>query len=89
MGGLSLQYDPQLCNGCKMCTIVCPHQVLQSSKRKIEIVARSKCIECGACMMNCEKKAITVDIGVGCATAVLNGMIKNTKPTCGCSASCS
>ena len=42
------------------------------------------CSGCGACMMNCPVDAITVDAGVGCASAILNGMLRNSEPSCDC-----
>jgi len=41
-------------------------------------------MECGACALNCEYGAISVDAGVGCATALINGMIAGKEPSCGC-----
>jgi hypothetical protein len=49
-------------------------------------------MECGACSLNCERQAIYVKSGVGCAAGIIQGILKNTEPTCGCSegkASCS
>jgi hypothetical protein len=41
-------------------------------------------MECGACALNCEFGAIVVNTGVGCAAALINGMITGGAPTCGC-----
>jgi ferredoxin len=42
-------------------------------------------MECGACQLNCPTDAITVDSGVGCATAMMIAAVKGKKePTCGC-----
>jgi ferredoxin len=51
--------------------------------------ARDKdaCMECGACKRNCPTGAISVEIGVGCAYAIVTGMIKGTAPQCGCDTS--
>jgi Fe-S-cluster-containing hydrogenase component 2 len=45
---------------------------------------RDRCIECGACMMNCSFGAIRVNSGVGCAAALINGLIRGGEPQCGC-----
>ena len=57
----------------------------EMQEEKAAIVDRDACMECGACALNCAAKAISVDAGVGCAAAVIQGMIKGTEPTCGCS----
>jgi len=49
-------------------------------------------MECGACSMNCPVSAITVRKGVGCAYAVLMGMLGGNKdgegPSCDGSGCC-
>jgi NAD-dependent dihydropyrimidine dehydrogenase PreA subunit len=82
---VTLLLAEERCTGCGMCVKVCPHAVFKISERKAHIVNRDYCMECGACAMNCEKQAITVKQGVGCAAGVINGILKNTEPTCGCS----
>jgi ferredoxin len=84
----TLKYDAAKCSGCGMCAVVCPHRVLSMHKRKVDVVSLDRCMECGACMMNCEEKAITVKQGVGCAAAVITGFFNKTEPTCGCNTSC-
>jgi len=71
----TLALDPSQCNGCKMCTAVCPHAVFRVTDRVAAIVDRDACMECGACARNCEQQAITVDAGVGCAAAVIAGAL--------------
>jgi len=66
-----------------MCTIVCPHRVFVLEQKKAAITNLDKCMECGACARNCASGAITVASGVGCASAILTGMIKGTEPQCG------
>ena len=67
---VSLQFDPKLCSGCGHCLEVCPRGVFRRAEKAVEIQDRDRCIECGACMMNCPADAITVDAGVGCASAI-------------------
>jgi NAD-dependent dihydropyrimidine dehydrogenase PreA subunit len=40
--------------------------------KKVKIVDRDACMECGACALNCKPGALTVDSGVGCAQAFIN-----------------
>ena len=73
------------CIGCGMCEEVCPHGVFAVRDRKARLLDRDACMECGACAMNCPTKAISVQPGVGCAAAILNGWLSGSKPSCGCS----
>ena len=82
---VSLKLDIGRCTGCRRCVEVCPRAVLRMENNKVMIVDRDLCIECGACATNCEPRAIIVQEGVGCATAIINGMLTGTEPTCGCS----
>jgi NAD-dependent dihydropyrimidine dehydrogenase PreA subunit len=80
----SLEIFPEKCVGCGMCVEVCPHGVFEIREGKAVITDRDKCMECGACAGNCAYGAIKVDKGVGCAAALINGMITGGEPTCGC-----
>ena len=80
----SLEYDPSLCIGCRLCIEVCPHNVFKMAGKKAEIIDRDKCMECGACVLNCAPGALTVNQGVGCAAAVISGFLKGTEPNCDC-----
>jgi len=99
---ISLELDATRCRGCGRCVDVCPHDVfalvpmqsradgtLSSSRaphRQSQIVHRDRCMECGACARNCAAGAIRADAGVGCAAAIINGMIRGTAPNCDCGA---
>lgn len=80
----TLELDKDKCTGCRMCTIVCPHSVFIIEDKKAKIRDKDACMECGACSLNCPESAITVNSGVGCAAAVIQGAIKGTEPCCDC-----
>ena len=82
---VTLQLDKAKCNGCGMCVTVCPHAVFVMEKHKTRIVDLDACMECGACARNCPTEALLVNVGVGCATAIILGAIRGTEPDCGCS----
>lgn len=81
----TLSYDPAQCTGCGRCTEVCPHAVFEMDGGKARITDRDRCMECGACAINCEFGALAVGSGVGCAAAIIRGMLTGSEPTCGCS----
>ena len=81
---VSLQLLSDRCTGCGRCLEVCPREVFARNGKAVRIEDRDRCIECGACMMNCSFAAIRVNAGVGCASAIINSMIRGGEPTCGC-----
>lgn len=82
---VTLQLDDSRCNGCQMCTIVCPHDVFAIVNKRAVIADRDHCMECGACARNCPEEAIKVTAGVGCAAAIITGALRGTEPVCECS----
>ena len=85
---ISLQLDVDRCIGCKMCTVVCPHEVFAIENKKARILDRDACMECGACALNCPVTAIAVASGVGCAEAIINGLLTGKETCCGGDACC-
>lgn len=83
----TLKYKPELCINCGMCSTVCPHGVFEPGKDTAKIVKFEACMECGACQLNCSMNAITVESGVGCATAMILSALKLRK-TESCGESC-
>lgn len=81
----TLQYSQDKCAGCGRCVEVCPHGVFAMANKRAVLTDRDLCMECGACMMNCDFNAISVNPGVGCAAAIIKGMLTGSEPTCGCS----
>ena len=78
----TLKLDSEKCIGCGICADVCPHQILVMNNGKAAITDKDICMECGACGSNCPTSAISVECGVGCAIAILNGLFKKSSPDC-------
>ena len=80
----TLEYTPDLCINCGMCSAVCPHGVFAPNGSVVQLVRAEACMECGACQQNCPTGAIAVDSGVGCAAAMIYAALTGKKePTCG------
>ena len=87
---ISLDYQAEKCIGCRRCTQVCPHGVFAMRDKRASLDCRDRCMECGACARNCPSGAIAVSSGVGCAAAMINGLLTTGDPdkgTCDCSGS--
>jgi len=81
-GVSTLRVSEEKCNGCGVCTLVCPHGVLVLANGSVGIVEQDACMECGACAMNCPTGAVTVRAGVGCAQAIINSALGRTSDCC-------
>ncbi len=80
----TLKYASEKCAGCGRCVEVCPQGVFLMQDKRAVVTDRDRCMECGACAKNCDFGAITVNSGVGCASAIITGMLTGSEPTCGC-----
>lgn len=78
---VTLSFTQSLCIGCGACVRVCPHRVFSLASGVAQMDARDRCMECGACKMNCPTEAIDLKPGVGCAAAIIGGML-GKKSTC-------
>lgn len=72
--------DSNKCTGCAVCTWVCPHGVINMNTKIAVLAHEERCIECGACQLNCADDAITVTKGTGCLVAVMKEDILGIKP---------
>lgn len=81
----TLKLNMEKCVGCGMCVNVCPHGVFELNEGKAQIVDLDGCMECGACLKNCAFSAIAVSPGVGCASAIIKGLLTGSEPSCDCS----
>jgi Fe-S-cluster-containing hydrogenase component 2 len=52
--------------------------------KRAAVIDRDRCMECGACTRNCDFGALAVNAGVGCAAAIITGLLTGSEPTCGC-----
>jgi NAD-dependent dihydropyrimidine dehydrogenase PreA subunit len=66
------------CNGCSWCLDVCPHQIIiLNNENKAEIIEDERCIECGACALQCPQDAILAHPhGCGCVSSVVKKKIR-------------
>jgi len=80
----TLEYDQDLCIHCGMCSTVCPHGVFAANEHVAVLARPDACMECGACQLNCPTGAITVQSGVGCASAMIYAALRGQKEV-GCS----
>lgn len=91
MPGTSLALEATACVGCLRCVDVCPHAVFSpTGDGKVAIASRERCMECGACALNCPRSAIRVDSGVGCAAAVIGSILRGkgaSSASCECGGS--
>lgn len=85
---ISLRLDVSRCIGCEMCVFVCPHGVFAVESKKARIADYEACMECGACAVNCPVNAIAVASGVGCAEAIINGLLTGKETCCEGDACC-
>ena len=91
----TLEYNPDLCINCGMCSTVCPHGVFRAGEAKAKTKAKAKlvdslaCMECGACQLNCPVNAIKVNSGVGCAFAMMwSAITGSSEVSCGSGSCC-
>jgi NAD-dependent dihydropyrimidine dehydrogenase PreA subunit len=86
-GVATLRLEHGKCTGCGRCIEVCPHGVFDISDNRARIINPDRCMECGACSQNCAFGALSVKSGVGCAQAMINGILTKGDPelgTCDC-----
>lgn len=80
----TLVFHSNLCTGCGICCDVCPHRVFEQSGHVVQLAHPRACMECGACQKNCPFGAISVDSGVGCASAMIRAaLLRQKSATCG------
>jgi len=61
---MAVKIDSSKCNGCHTCVENCPEDVLFAEAKKAVPLVRYKdeCFHCGACIMDCPRECIELDI---------------------------
>lgn len=64
------------CVGCGDCVEVCPQQcyTMGSNGKSVHAFAE-RCMECGACGLNCNAGAVSVEAGPGCFVYIIKEQI--------------
>jgi len=79
----TLRYATDKCVGCGRCVEVCPRGIFVMQDKRAAITDKDQCMECGACARNCDFSALRVNADVGCAAAIITGLLTGSEPTCG------
>ena len=80
-----ISINQEACDGCATCVKVCPHRVIEIKEKKAFLVVEDRCIECGACQLNCEQDAVNVTKGTGCLYVIFKeDILKRPAQSCGC-----
>lgn len=75
-----IRVDSSACTGCRTCADVCPHRVIEIRDKVAVLTHEERCIECGACQLNCHDEAIFVTKGTGCLLAIVRDDILKLQP---------
>jgi NAD-dependent dihydropyrimidine dehydrogenase PreA subunit len=64
------------CAGCGDCVEVCPqNSFVMGDDGKTVHAFPDRCMECGACKLNCRAEAISMEAGAGCFVLITKEMI--------------
>jgi NADH:ubiquinone oxidoreductase subunit F (NADH-binding)/(2Fe-2S) ferredoxin len=58
---ITFRVDPEKCNGCHRCFLVCPTEAITGEKKKVHEIKQEKCIKCGTCFDKCKFDSIIVE----------------------------
>jgi len=57
---LTYSIDPELCNGCTLCSRNCPTECIDGEPRQTHTINQDNCIACGNCLTACRRGAVLV-----------------------------
>jgi len=55
---LSYEIDPSRCNGCHLCSLVCPKKAISGGRLEVHRIEPDLCVRCGLCYRQCPYSAI-------------------------------
>ena len=69
-------FNREKCTGCGDCTEVCPQNcfTLDGDGKSMHAFPE-RCMECGACALNCRGEAISVEANAGCVVFITKEML--------------
>ncbi len=71
-----ISVESEKCVGCGDCVEVCPQQVFTMGEDGKSLRAfPERCMECGACRLNCSAEAISMETGAGCVVLITKELI--------------
>lgn len=53
--------DPAKCNGCELCDLYCPVDVIHMEGEVAVVKYPEECWHCGACRQECARGAVTIE----------------------------
>ncbi|UCD56804.1 MAG: ferredoxin family protein [Candidatus Hydrogenedentota bacterium] len=69
------------CVGCGDCVEVCPQECfVMGDGNKSMHAFPDRCMECGACRLNCSGEAISVEAGPGCFVYIIKQQLLGKTP---------
>ena len=57
--------DPTKCNGCELCDLYCPVDVIHMENGVAVVRYPDECWHCGACRLECGQDAVTMQFTLG------------------------